>query len=540
MEWVFVPAAGVLFVTCAASLIAAGLVWRRRTGLGGPLLPLLMIAAGGYALVSGLEVGAVAVPWKLVWAKLQYIGSGSVSTLLLLFAARYTGQDRWLRKWRRWAIWIPPALNVTAVMTNEFHHRIWAGFERGPAGSNLLVYLHGPGFYFAVLILYVYIFAAGALLIRAAIRPGVVRRRQVATVLLATLFPFAASILYSLDITFLRGLDLVPISIFFSAVILIASTGTLRLFDVVPVARDVLIERMSDAVIVLDGQQRVIDLNPSAERLFHLDSSSVGAPLGSILPIWPQLRARIESGRETHVEVALESDPIRHVDVRVSPLSSRRKHVPGCVVVFRDISEKHGIEISLQEANRRLADQLERIEGLQRDLREQAIRDALTGLFNRRYLAEILPRELKRASCGDRPLCAVLFDIDRFKERNDRYGHEEGDRLLAQLGALLLERTRPGDVACRYGGEEFLLVLPGATLSVARVRAEEIRRAFEALSKRSTYGSAVTLSAGIAAYPSHGTTQDALIRAADEALYIAKERGRDRTCIAGEEPFSLD
>jgi diguanylate cyclase (GGDEF)-like protein len=127
----------------------------------------------------------------------------------------------------------------------------------------------------------------------------------------------------------------------------------------------------------------------------------------------------------------------------------------------------------------------------------------------------------------------VLFDIDLFKKTNDTYGHRVGDELLVVLGRLLTHLTRPGDIACRLGGEEFVLVLPEADLSTAVGRADEIRRAFAAAMVPGLgLGTGPTLSAGAAAFPDHGVTPDELVHAADGALYRAKEMGRNRVCTA--------
>ena len=209
----------------------------------------------------------------------------------------------------------------------------------------------------------------------------------------------------------------------------------------------------------------------------------------------------------------------------MSPLLGRDRRASGFLVVLRDITARHAAETKLQDAHQRLESHVERIEALQAKLQEQAIRDALTGLFNRRYLDEVLPRSLERAASERGALSAVMLDIDHFKQINDRYGHEEGDRVLEILGRLLLERTRPGDIACRYGGEEFVVILPGASLDVARTRAEGLLTAFLALSTEQ--GHPVTLSAGVAAFPLHGETEDELLRSADEALYAAKLAGRN-------------
>jgi diguanylate cyclase (GGDEF)-like protein len=171
---------------------------------------------------------------------------------------------------------------------------------------------------------------------------------------------------------------------------------------------------------------------------------------------------------------------------------------------------------------------------LRETLRGQSIRDPLTGLFNRRYMEETLDRELNRAERERRPLSVILLDIDQFKLFNDNHGHEAGDAVLASLGMLLRAVSRTSDVACRYGGEEFVLILPEAPLADARRRAEEIRDAVRGL--RVTHSGcpleSVRCSMGVAAFPEHGEVGSALLRAADAALYRAKREGRDQVVLA--------
>lgn len=166
-------------------------------------------------------------------------------------------------------------------------------------------------------------------------------------------------------------------------------------------------------------------------------------------------------------------------------------------------------------------------------LREQAIRDALTGLFNRRYLEEALARELHRAGHGKVPLSVLMLDLDFFKNFNDMHGHAAGDAVLKQVGKLLETHTRREDVACRYGGEEFVLILPGAPLGVAWRRADELRQAVRhaSLEFEGKVLGPVTLSVGVACFPEHGATRETLLAAADQALYQAKHAGRDRVVV---------
>jgi diguanylate cyclase (GGDEF)-like protein len=171
---------------------------------------------------------------------------------------------------------------------------------------------------------------------------------------------------------------------------------------------------------------------------------------------------------------------------------------------------------------------------LQETLRGQSIRDPLTGLFNRRYLEVSLEREMLRAMRGHNSVGAVMMDIDHFKHFNDTYGHDAGDTLLREVGRCLQEHIRGGDIACRFGGEEFILIFPEASLEDTICRAEAIRETVKHLdvTHRGQHLDSVTLSLGVAAFPEHGDTADGIVHSADEALYRAKRAGRDQVICA--------
>ena len=171
---------------------------------------------------------------------------------------------------------------------------------------------------------------------------------------------------------------------------------------------------------------------------------------------------------------------------------------------------------------------------LRETLRSQSIRDPLTGLYNRRFMEETLAREIRRAERNQRPVNVIMLDIDHFKQFNDTFGHEAGDAVLRELGQMLKVNTRGGDVACRFGGEEFVLILPETTLENAKQRAEELREKSRQLTVL-YHGQAlgiITISLGLATFPECATTAEALLRSADTALYRAKAEGRDRVVTA--------
>jgi diguanylate cyclase (GGDEF)-like protein len=169
-------------------------------------------------------------------------------------------------------------------------------------------------------------------------------------------------------------------------------------------------------------------------------------------------------------------------------------------------------------------------------LREQSIRDALTGLFNRRYMEESLSREILRAARAEQPVGVAMLDIDGFKPFNDRFGHSAGDTLLRELGSVLLAAVRGEDIPCRYGGEELVLIMPDASREDTRLRAEQVREQVKRLRLPIEGFRAVSVSIGVASFPEHGPTPDDLLKAADEALYRAKAQGRDRVVVATPRP----
>jgi len=179
---------------------------------------------------------------------------------------------------------------------------------------------------------------------------------------------------------------------------------------------------------------------------------------------------------------------------------------------------------------------------LRETLKNQSIRDPLTGLFNRRYMEDSLERELSRANRNKGSVAIIMMDLDRFKRFNDTFGHQAGDALLRAFGDFLIKNTRGQDIACRYGGEEFAVVLSDTTLAGALKRADILREEVRQLKVH--YGGQllgmVSISVGLALFPDHGTTIAEVLRAADQALYSAKREGRDRVRVWSSEVKHID
>ena len=180
----------------------------------------------------------------------------------------------------------------------------------------------------------------------------------------------------------------------------------------------------------------------------------------------------------------------------------------------------HDRTVQLEETIEKLQYALSEAEGLRNELREQAIRDPLTGLFNRRFMEESMNNELARARRGNSNLGVIMLDMDKFKQLNDTHGHEAGDVMLRSVARVLLENTRAGDVACRFGGDEFVILMPGAALDATTRKARELRLQLKS--------QALECSTGVATYPEHGKSGSELLRSVDAALYRAKAAGDAR------------
>ena len=206
---------------------------------------------------------------------------------------------------------------------------------------------------------------------------------------------------------------------------------------------------------------------------------------------------------------------------------------------YRSASTAVQLRRELRESQRSLSARLEEIERLQAELREQALRDPLTGLYNRRHLDAQLPELLAQAARQAEPLSVLILDLDHFKQVNDLHGHQAGDEVLRHAARQITRHTRASDLVCRYGGEEFVVVLPGVAPAQAAERAEALRAALEVVPARfGALALPLTASFGVAGLSKEADNSDRLIGAADRALYEAKAQGRNRVVMArqGEPP----
>jgi diguanylate cyclase (GGDEF)-like protein len=241
---------------------------------------------------------------------------------------------------------------------------------------------------------------------------------------------------------------------------------------------------------------------------------------------------------EHYEEMLGRSARARYIALEVTHQIDAARHERDQAVASRDSAEDDRARLAAM--NRQLQAKIAEIESLHAQLKEQALRDPLTGLHNRRYLFEVAPRMLSQAARREASLCVVVLDLDRFKTLNDNFGHQAGDEVLRAFARLLTDELRGGDVICRHGGEEFVIVMPDIHLVDADALLSRLLQRYAALRLVTPkhHLPALSFSAGIAVFPGHGNTLELLLSRADRALYAAKDAGRSRIEVAQLTGFS--
>ncbi len=517
-----------LLISAILSGIASIIAWRRSApgsfALSG-LMFSMMFWSGSYSFQMLVNPPNL----KFLFLKLAYFGVVTVPTLFLVFALTFMNQSQWLQKKLLLLLGIEPVVTLMLVWTNDFHRFMFKSvllvFENDFYWIRLTT---GPWYRVNVVYSYLLIFCGLVLLIYGMMRSSPLLKHQNRLLLLGACLPWGMSI-YKEYFSRSTHFDFTPLVFGISGILFTYSVFRNRFMDIIPLARSRIVEKMSDGVLVLDSQNRIVDINPAMEKILKRESESfLGKSAVQALPPWMDQSVALLSEEETHTELRISDSPSRYLDLKVTPIYDKARHLNGRLMVFRDVTDRKLAEKKLRAANDRLHSQLIEIGTLQSKLRAQAIHDPLTDLFNRRYLDETLDRELARAAREGYPVCVIMLDIDHFKKLNDTYGHEAGDYILKALARTLSTHNRRGDFVCRFGGEEFVVVMPNIPVEVAYKRAQEVRGALNSLYiPYEEFHLNITISMGIASYPTNGEDREAVLRAADRAMYAAKRAGRD-------------
>ncbi|MET8150104.1 diguanylate cyclase [Actinoplanes sp. NPDC049668] len=508
--------------TFAAAVVISAVVsvsaWRRRDEAAG-YGPIAFMAAGA-AWWSAMSMVNLFLPDETasMWAiSLAYAGVFAV--IAGWWAAARALADRFWRLRPRMAVLLAaePLLCAVVLATNPWHHLFLDHLEP-TSGGGAYAAVFGPLFWVHAAYSYLVLTVAAIAVLRI-FKRAAGRHRAYLVAMVAYAPTLAVNLTGMLSGGRLVGMTAIGFA--FSAPVMYWVVRHRSGPSSAPVTHRDLFTIMSDLAIVVDDQRRVLDHNPAAGRLL----SRLGAAGGGLLP---DAFGELPAGGQHEFTINDIGGTGTDLSVRVSGLAGHRRRGSARLLVARDVTDHNRQRRALEQANDRLHAQVATIERLRNDLAEQASRDHLTGLHNRRHLMTGLSGML----AAGRPFSIALIDIDHFKQINDGHGHNTGDDVLRQV-ARHLAAASPGDLVARYGGEEFAIVLDGVGPDDAAARIDELRREIGAAP---VYAGGATISVTVSAGITEATDGHdiiSLIHTADMALYAAKAAGRDRVEIAG-------
>lgn len=513
MSWQVTTHGIVLLLAGLFAFWSAFFALRLRRNEESSALFLLGFGIGMWCVGYGVATGLSDLSSRIFWAKVQYLGMPLVPTSMFVLVLHYVGLDRWVRgAWR--VVWAAlPLLCVVLAWTNDYHGWVWVRSSlsmKQMFGTHVLQLQHSWFFWFFVVYSYALLFGAGVHLFCRALKGPRQQRKQSFVLLAGILLPWVAN---SVFLFMPKGLffDPTPLGCALGLSLMVWGLFRYRLFSLVPIARSQIIETLPDGIIVLDMSGVVVDINASGTgwlSMFGVDAC-MGRHVSHCIAEASPMIEELQSEKATEIDVLRERDgKTYHMHIRLSAITGEKELRIGYVLVINDAT----IRKSKEE-----------------ELRLLATTDGLTGLLNRRTFFEMGEQSFALAERYDKPLSALMLDIDHFKSVNDTYGHHVGDLVLSQVATCLSALKRKSDILARYGGEEFVMLMPETGLEQAGLAANRFLQGVRELQiTESGMTIPVTISIGGAAYTKDCQALDDLLEGADQALYQAKREGRDR------------
>ena len=650
---------------------------------------LLLISLSIWVIGAAFETSVSGIQNKVLGGKISYLGTTTAPVLLFLFILKYTNNEHLVKPKNLKYLWIPAIITFTLAATNDFHHLIWTDFiPNHVLGIDLLIYEHGRLFWFHVIYVYLLFFTTFVILVNAIFRFRSFYSVQVYFLLVPFILAWGGNIVYLFNFDSIRGFDITPYTFSFVGIVLYWGLRKVNLLDITPVAKDLIIEKMSECLLVVNAETLFLDLNNTAIELINAHSGEkyskksqiIGQPVEEILKFWPEIIDKFKNENENQAEITLEDSPESRIfQLKLTGLKNFNEQLIGKMATFSDITEqKKSVESerkarktaqALQEIalaiNSSLnseqilstaLNQIERVipfdsasiatfgedyielklirgfnkpevfEGFRIPLKDSpneiiiekkelviypdiqkvfpkykdsphnqiksvmyipllnknevigtlnldshelnhfkeedipaakafaaqvsialensylfekmsqlAVRDPLTGIYNRRYFIDSLITELNRFRRHKNPFSIILIDIDYFKRVNDTFGHLIGDQVLITVTRNCQNVLRGEDIFARYGGEEFTILLPDTQIKEAVEVAERVREVIE--KNPFTFGSRtikITASLGVSTCSTRCKSIESLLDNTDKALYQAKSNGRNCVCASGE------
>jgi PAS domain S-box-containing protein len=346
MTWQITSFASTFFLSAALIMGVIFIAFRHINVRGAQYFIFLLLSVEIWTLFTGLEHAAIE-PWaKILFGKFEYLGIATVGSTWLMFALSYNLKEKWLTRRNIILLFLIPAVAIIAAFTNELHGLLWPQIipSSSVPGANL-IYDHGPAFWLIFIFNYLSLAIGTFIIIDSALRARDVYRWQMIGLVASAIIPWICNIIYVSNLSPVPGLDLTPLGFTLSAIIISFSIFYLGLFDLVPIARDQLIEGLMDGVLVLDTNNRVADINPKARELMGLGNERIiGQTVGRFLEPWPDLLGQFRDVKSAQAEIHLTNSLVSDIELRISPLADEQGNLIGRLFIARDISKRKDLE----------------------------------------------------------------------------------------------------------------------------------------------------------------------------------------------------
>jgi len=491
-------------------------VWHHHSVVGARLFLFTLLLAEFWIIAQGMEMSALGLSTKIVWANIQYIPVMLMPLTYLYLTLHYINHENWLKQ-----RWLPVLLLIIPIAMNIL---VWTNSEL--IRQNVYLNLSGAfptigktyGPFFWVFAAYNYLITIITMinLVNGLKEKNYLYRRQLFFLFIAILLPVIANLLHVSGLSPFAT-DITPVCFGVSALIIFGGIFTYRLFDIVPIARSIIIQEMKTGMIVLDNQGRILDLNPAATKMLRITSPQpIGLEIANELSGIPELISIFNEGKDNVREISCKHDGTQFCyETSLIRITNADNNSIGWLLQIYDITE------------RKVAEEI---------IKHMAFHDALTGLPNRSYFQVLFTEEMAHSRMRGDMLTVAFLDLDNFKHINDTYGHDFGDRVLCKVADKLKGVLRDSDTIARIGGDEFAILLPHVENDdVINLIGKKILSIFEKDFNIDGKSLEIKASIGFGVAPRDGENIDVLLKKADQAMYSVKRNVKDKYYIYQDE-----
>lgn len=367
----------ILLITTLVNSFTTYVSWKRRKAKGGLYIMLAMLGIALWTLSAGVNYGTVPIPLKVFFAKLEYTFYNSTLAFLAMFALAYAGYEDWLKKRTVKAFFlIIPISNILLAWTNDWQGLLWKSFTRSEFGNNTIIFEHGPGYYWAAITGCLMILTIILPLWQASRKGTELSRRQARLLFISSMLSVVSAVIYLLGTQRLKGVDWAPITCSVLGIIFILVLYGTRLLDLVPIARFTMIEQMSDCVLVLNENNRMVDFNLAAQEIFEINQNHLGKQIKVVLAQWPEIIDLFSPNSDKTSQLTIiHEDKTRVFDTHLTIFTDSSGKLYGKLIMFSDVTQHHQTEraleqrlLEIQELNKNLLESQAQVVAQQRRL----------------------------------------------------------------------------------------------------------------------------------------------------------------------------